>query len=106
MEGTGAIWVQIIASVGVITPLVLGILGFIERRSNQAKKAEASGSAPTVQAGLPVGASSESVSDVLRERVTALEQTIEWIAAERNYYYDKCLAAGVPVDPPRVRYVR
>lgn len=106
MEGNGAFWVQVVASAGVLTPLVLGILGFIERRSNKAKDAASKGETAAVSAGVAIDPAAQSLADVLRERVRGLEQTNTWLADERNYYYDKCLAAGLKVDPPRVRYVR
>lgn len=96
-------WVQIVASVGVLTPLVLGILGFIERRSKQAKAAEEAGAPAAVQAGVKIDPTNEP-ANILRERVTALEQTIRWIAEERDYFYIEAVKAGARVEPPRIKY--
>lgn len=99
MEVNGAVWVQIVASIGVLTPLVLGILGFVERRS----KAAAKPADATVQAGVQIDPRNDPVS-ILRERVTALEQTVRWVIDERDYYYVEAVRAGAAVPEPRVRY--
>lgn len=104
MEGNGAFWVQVVASAGVLTPLVLGILGFIERRSKQAKDAEeANGEPETIRAGVRIDPANDPVS-ILRERVTTLEQTVRWIAEERDYFYVEAVKAGARVEPPRIKY--
>ena len=100
MEVNGAVWVQIVASIGVLTPLVLGILGFVERRS---KAAAAKPADATVQAGVQIDPLNDPVS-LLRERVTALEKTIRWVTSERDYYYAEAVRAGADVEPPRINY--
>lgn len=99
MEVNGAVWVQIVASIGVLTPLVLGILGFVERRSKAVEKSADA----TVQAGVQIDPLNDPVS-LLRERVTALEKTIRWVTSERDYYYREAVRAGADVEPPRINY--
>lgn len=100
MDANGAVWVQVVASIGVLTPLVLGILGFVERRSKAAADKPA---AATVQAGVQIDPLNDPVS-LLRERVTALEKTIRWVTSERDYYYAEAVRAGADVEPPRINY--
>lgn len=103
MEVGGATWAQIIASIGILTPLVLGILGFIERRSKQAKKAEEKDTAtPTVVAGEAVDPTAATLREMLREQVAQLELRISWVAEERDYYHRRCVDANLDVPAPRV----
>lgn len=100
MEVSGATWAQVIASVGILTPLILGILGFVERRSKQAEAKGESG--PTVVVGEAVDPTAASLREMLSEQVAQLELRISWVAEERDYYYRRCVDANLDVPVPRV----
>lgn len=98
-EANAGLWMQVIASIGILTPLVVAILGFIERRSDRRREQQA---AP-VSAGEAVEPEAMTVTDVLLARIDDLQDLAGWLASERDYYHGQCVKAGLDVPAPRIR---